>query len=156
MPRLRLLLPPLSRLLQLPSHGGFIVGAEPHAGCAKKVPKLSFTTISANICNPCFSTYPGATSHDMWYNTIILGIYTVCFTKIFSSGTAKTHFICSGLLLGWCFSFCNVFRSGFLAMELRNRMSSWVSWDSFNSTNTHHYIYIYILIHLRKILFRFI
>ena len=73
MPRLPLLLPPLSRprLLQLPSHEGFIVGAEPHAGCAKKVSKLSFTTTSANICNPCFSTYPGATSHDMWCNTII-------------------------------------------------------------------------------------
>ena len=71
MPRLRLLLPPLSRLLQLPLHGGFIVEAEPHEGCAKKVSKLSFTTTSANICKPCFSTYPGATSHDMWCNTII-------------------------------------------------------------------------------------
>ena len=91
--------------------------------------------------------FPPARHNQSWHviqhHHIILGMYTVCFTKIFSSGTAKTHFICSSLLLGWCFSFCNVFRSGFLAMKLRNRMSSWVSWVSFNSTNTHHYTYIY-------------
>ena len=57
MPRPQLLLPPLSLLLQLPLHEGFIVGAELHAGC-KKVSKSSSSTTSANICNPCFSTYP--------------------------------------------------------------------------------------------------
>ena len=61
--------------------------------------------------------------HVMQHHHIILGMYTVCFTKIFSSGTAKTHFICSSLLLGWCFSFCNVFRSGLLAMGLTAQMS---------------------------------
>ncbi len=38
----------------------------------KKVPKSSFSTTSANMCNPCFSTYPGATSHVyicVLYNT---------------------------------------------------------------------------------------
>ena len=41
-----------------------------------------------------------------------------------SSRRAKTHFICSSLLLSWCFSFCNVFRSGLLAMELTPQTSS--------------------------------
>ena len=93
----------------------------------KKVSNSSFSTTSANMCNPCFSTYPGATSHDMWYNAIILGIYTVCFTKMFSSGTAKTHLICSSLLLSWCFSFCNIVRSGLLATELTAQMLSYLS-----------------------------
>ena len=37
MPHPQLLLPPLSLLLQLPLHEGFIVGAELHAGCKKSV-----------------------------------------------------------------------------------------------------------------------
>ena len=133
MPRPQLLLPPLSLLLQLPLHEGFIVGAELHAGC-KKVSKSSFSTISANIWNPCFSTYPSRTSHDMGSTTIILGIYVLY--KFFPSRAAETHFICGSLLLGWCFSFCNGFRSGFLAMELTAPMSSSASWASCDSTST--------------------
>ena len=62
--------------------------------------------------------------HVMQHHHIILGMYTVCFTKIFSSGTAKTHLICSSLLLSWCFSFCNIVRSGLLATELTAQMLS--------------------------------
>ena len=49
--------------------------------------------------------------------------------------TAEAHVICSSLLLSWCFSFCDIFRSGFLAMSLRSQKSSWISWDF---TNTRH------------------
>ena len=62
--------------------------------------------------------------HVMQHHHIILGMYTVCFTKIFSSGTAKTHLICSSLLLSWCFSFCNIVRSGLMATELTAQMLS--------------------------------
>ena len=69
--------------------------------------------------------------HDqswMGSTTIILRICVLYTT--FSSRAAETHFICGSLLLGWCFSFCNGFRSGFLAMELTAPMSSSASWAS--------------------------
>ena len=48
---------------------------------------------------------------------------------------AEAHVICSSLLLSWCFNFCNVFRRRCLAMSVRNRLSSWISWDF---THTRH------------------
>ena len=80
------------------------------------------------ICKPCFSTYPSTTNHDVWSTTIILGISVLYM--FFSSRVAKTHFICGSLLLSWCFSFCNVFRSRFLAIEPTAPMSSSASWAS--------------------------
>ena len=88
----------------------------------KKVSKSSFSTTSANICKPLFSTYPSTTNHDMGSTTIILRICVLYTT--FSSRAAETHFIFGSLLLGWCFSFCNGFRSGFLATEPTAPMSS--------------------------------
>ena len=42
----------------------------------KKCPNhLSPQLLAQHLQNPCFSTYPSTTSHDMWCNTIILGIY---------------------------------------------------------------------------------
>ena len=136
MPHPQLLLPPLSLLLQLPLHEGFIVGAELHAGCKKSVQIIFLHNFCQHLKTLVFSTYPSRTSHGVGSTTIILGIYVLL--QVFSPQEQPRHISsAAALLLGWCFSFCNGFRSGFLAMELTAPMSSSASWAVANSTSTH-------------------
>ena len=123
MPRPQLLLPPLSRLLQLPL--GIAAMRSQHKS-------LSFTIIHQNFCQHLQPWFLNLSKHNQSWRRVSEAppsswVY-VCFTKNFTSRTAKTHFICGSLLLSWCFSFCNVFRCRFLAIEPTLSLSLYRAW----------------------------